>query len=166
MKLLHRYGIPSDKAVWDRMLEKYVSETNAQEKSKLLRGLASVKDPWLLYRLIEVCMWNIVEIYNYNPILYVSSQQLGRNETIIREQDYFSMLSYISYNRVGEPIVWDFVRNEWEYLVERFTLNDRYLGSLIPTITKKFATEMRLLEMKAFFQKYPDAGAGEQNRQV
>ena len=49
-----RYGIPSDKAVWDRMLEKYVSETNAQEKSKLLRGLASVKDPWLLYRLIEV----------------------------------------------------------------------------------------------------------------
>ena len=111
-------------------------------------------------------MWNIVDIYNYNPILYLSSQQLGRNETIIREQDYFSMLSYISYNLVGEPIVWDFVRNEWEYLVERFTLNDRYLGSLIPTITKKFATEMRLLEMKAFFQKYPEAGAGEQNRQV
>ena len=75
------------------------------------------------------------------------------------------MLSYISYNRVGEPIVWDFVRNEWEYLVERFTLNDRYLGSLIPTITKKFATEMRLQEMKDFFAKYPDAGAGEANRQ-
>ena len=56
VKLLHRYGIPSDKAVWDRMLEKYVSETNAQEKSKLLRGLASVKDPWLIYRLIEVHM--------------------------------------------------------------------------------------------------------------
>ena len=91
---------------------------------------------------------------------------MGRNETIIREQDYFSMLSYISYNRVGEPIVWDFVRNEWEYLVDRFTLNDRYLGSLIPTITKKFATEMRLQEMKDFFQKYPEAGAGEQNRQV
>ena len=90
---------------------------------------------------------------------------MGRNETIIREQDYFSMLSYISYNRVGEPIVWDFVRNEWEYLVDRFTLNDRYLGSLIPTITKKFATEMRLQEMKDFFQKYPEAGAGEQNRQ-
>ena len=75
------------------------------------------------------------------------------------------MLSYISYNRVGEPIVWDFVRNEWDYLVERFTLNDRYLGSLIPTITKKFATEMRLQEMKDFFAKYPDAGAGEANRQ-
>ena len=54
MNNFYRYGIPSDKAVWDRMLEKYVSETNAQEKSKLLRGLASVKDPWLLYRLIEV----------------------------------------------------------------------------------------------------------------
>ena len=39
------------------MLEKYVSETNAQEKSKLLRGLASVKDPWLLYRLIEVMIY-------------------------------------------------------------------------------------------------------------
>ena len=47
-------GIPSDMAVWDRMLDKYLTETNAQEKLKLLRGLASVKDPWMLYRLVQV----------------------------------------------------------------------------------------------------------------
>lgn len=48
--------------------------------------------------------------------------------------------------------------------MDRYTLNDRYLGSLIPSITKTFATETRLEEMKAFFAKYPEAGAGAMNR--
>ena len=46
----------------------------------------------------------------------------------VREQDYFTLLANISNNRIGEPIVWDFYRNEWKYLVDRFSLNDRLLG--------------------------------------
>ena len=53
---------------------------------------------------------------------------LARDISNVREQDYFTLLGMISNNRVGEPIVWDFYRNEWEYLVERFTLHDRLLG--------------------------------------
>ena len=53
---------------------------------------------------------------------------LARDISNVREQDYFTLLAMISNNRVGEPIVWDFYRNEWEYLVERFTLHDRLLG--------------------------------------
>lgn len=48
--------------------------------------------------------------------------------------------------------------------MKRYTLNDRYLGQLIPAITKSFATKTKLEEMKAFFEKYPDAGAGANNR--
>jgi len=70
----------------------------------------------------------------------------------------------ISENPDGTLLVWDWVRNNWNLLVERYTLNDRYLGQLIPAITKSFATETKLQEMKAFFAKYPDAGAGANNR--
>jgi hypothetical protein len=35
-------------------MEKYLAENNAQEKLKLLKGLTSVKDPWMLYRLLQV----------------------------------------------------------------------------------------------------------------
>jgi glutamyl aminopeptidase len=41
------------------------------------------------------------------------------------------------FHRVGESIVWDFFRNEWDYLVERFTLNDRLFGKTIQTITSR-----------------------------
>lgn len=70
-------------------------------------------------------------------------------------------------------------RQNWEYLVDRFTLNDRYLGSMISTISKTFSTETKLVEvnngirlnnnfvfmdlflkMEQFFAKYPEAGAG------
>jgi glutamyl aminopeptidase len=38
-------------------------------------------------------------------------------------------------------------RDEWQYLVRRFTLNDRYLGRLIPTITGTFKSEVKLREV-------------------
>lgn len=60
--------------------------------------------------------------------------------------------------------MWDWVRANWEFLVDRYTLNDRYLGSLIPAITTRFVTETKLNEMKAFFEKYPEAGAGVASR--
>ena len=54
--------------------------------------------------------------------------ELARDIGNVREQDYFTLLANISNNRIGEPIVWDFYRNEWNYLVDRFSLNDRLLG--------------------------------------
>ena len=46
--------------------------------------------------------------------------------------------------RIGEPIVWDFIRNEWDYLVERFTLNDRLFGKIMPTITSRYSNSVQI----------------------
>jgi glutamyl aminopeptidase len=145
-KVVYRYGMKAvgDQQVWRWMMETYKSESNAQEKLKLLLGLTATAEPWILSHLLE----------------------LARDEAIIRSQDYFTLLTYMSWNKVGEPIVWDFVRCSWQYLVERFTLNDRLLGRLIPSITEKFATPLRLEEMRTFFAKYPQAGAGENYRKI
>lgn len=85
---------------------------------------------------------------------------LAWNESYVRGQDYFNCLQYIAQNRVGEPLVWDYVRENWPRLVERFGINERYLGRLIPSITTRFATQTKLEEMEAFFAKYSEAGAG------
>ena len=37
-----------DQETWDWLFERYRNETNAQEKTKLLRGLSSIEIPWLL----------------------------------------------------------------------------------------------------------------------
>ena len=61
---------------------------------------------------------------------------------------------------IGNPIVWKFVREEWPNLVNRFSLNDRYLGRLPSYIASGYNTKLELEELNAFFAKYPDAGAG------
>ncbi|XP_019765987.2 glutamyl aminopeptidase isoform X2 [Dendroctonus ponderosae] len=137
--IVYKYGmVKAEESTWNKLLAVYQAETDATEKLKLINGLANVKNSLLLIRLLD----------------------LSKNETIVRSQDYFTVLGYISANPTGTDLVWDFVRQNWEYLVERFTLNDRYLGAMIRTITAKFATESKLLEMEEFFAKYPNAGAG------
>ena len=56
------------------------------------------------------------------------------------------------------------MQEEWTYLVERFTLNDRLFARLLPTVARGFSDQAKLDELKQHFAKYPEAGAGEQSR--
>ncbi|XP_017474764.1 PREDICTED: glutamyl aminopeptidase-like [Rhagoletis zephyria] len=123
---------------WNKMWELFVNESDASEKSKLMYGLSAVQVPWILSNYIN----------------------LAWDENNVRSQDYFTCLQYIAANPVGEPIVWDYVREHWPDLVNRFGLNERYLGNMIPSITSRFDKQTKLEEMEQFFAKYPEAGAG------
>lgn len=142
--LVYYYGMHhvGDEASWNIVFKKFVAESDAAEKLMLLRGLTAIRSVWILNKFITT----------------------ATDENYVRSQDFLNCLSAISENPLGTPLVWDWVRSNWDFLVNRYTLNDRYLGSLIPSITRTFATETRLEEMKAFFAKYPDAGAGAMNR--
>ncbi|XP_076628645.1 glutamyl aminopeptidase [Colletes latitarsis] len=143
-QLVYYYGMHDvgDEEAWNKMFKRFVAETDSTEKLKLMRGLAGIRSAWILNKFIAT----------------------ATDENYVRSQDFFGCLSAISGNPVGTPLVWDWVRSNWEFLVNRYTLNDRNLGSLIPEITKTFATETKLNEIQAFFAKYPDAGAGAMNR--
>lgn len=56
----------------------------------------------------------------------------------------------IAANRIGEGIVWDYVRGNWQNLVDRFGLNERYLGRMIPSICGRFNTDTKLEEVGLF----------------
>lgn len=139
--LVYYYGIrtSNDYKVWDKVFEIFAKEQDASEKSKLLSALGAVREPWILRKLIDLA---------------------SADETYVRKQDYFTVIGSISSNRNGEALVWDYVRENWPKMSERFGLNERNLGRMIPTITARFTTESKLNEMKDFFAKYPDAGAG------
>ncbi|XP_061441376.1 glutamyl aminopeptidase isoform X2 [Rhineura floridana] len=142
--LVYRYGMQNsgDEDAWNYMFQKYQNTTLAQEKEKLLYGLASVKNVTLLDRFLRHI----------------------KDTNLIRSQDVFTVLRYISYNSYGKTMVWDWVRLNWEYLVSRYTLNDRNLGNLVSRITGTFNTDLQLWQMEYFFEKYPNAGAGEASR--
>lgn len=139
-ELVYYYGMSTagNEERWFQMWDLFKAEPDAQEKAKLMYGLTGIQVPWILQRFVEY----------------------AEDESNIRSQDYFTALQQIAANRIGEPIVWDYVRSNWEQLVARFGINERYLGSMIPSITGRFNTELRLQEIRDFFAKYPEAGAG------
>ncbi|XP_064306187.1 glutamyl aminopeptidase [Phalacrocorax carbo] len=138
--LVYRYGMQNsgNESSWNYMFKKYQETSLAQEKEKLLYGLASVKNITLLDRYLK---------YIYNT-------------SLIKSQDVFTVLRYISYNTYGKTMAWDWIRLNWQYLVDRYTINDRNLGRIV-TITQNFNTELQLWQMENFFEKYPNAGAGQ-----
>ncbi|KAH8409850.1 hypothetical protein KR222_009892 [Zaprionus bogoriensis] len=143
--VIYYFGLQqvNTEAAWNKMYELYLAEADAQEKLKLMNGLAAIRVPWILQRYIT----------------------LATDESNVRRQDYFTLLGYISCNPIGQSLVWDHVREQWPQLVERFGINERNLGNLIPTITARFASQTKLEEMQQFFTKYPEAGAGTAARQ-
>ncbi|XP_006869398.1 PREDICTED: glutamyl aminopeptidase [Chrysochloris asiatica] len=141
--LVYRYGMQNsgNETSWNYTLEQYQKTSLAQEKEKLLYGLASVRNVTLLSRYLD----------------------LLKNTTLIKSQDVFTVIRYISYNSYGKNMAWNWIELNWEYLVNRFTLNDRNLGRIV-TIAESFNTELQLWQMESFFNKYPEAGAGEKPR--
>ncbi|XP_031232030.1 glutamyl aminopeptidase [Mastomys coucha] len=142
--LVYRYGMQNsgNEAAWNYTLEQYQKTSLAQEKEKLLYGLASVKDVTLLARYLEML----------------------KDPSIIKTQDVFTVIRYISYNRYGKSMAWNWIQLNWDYLVSRFTLNDRNLGRIV-TIAEPFNTELQLWQIQSFFAKYPNAGAGAKPRE-
>ncbi|XP_058150075.1 glutamyl aminopeptidase [Dasypus novemcinctus] len=141
--LVYRYGMQNsgNETSWNYTLEQYQKTSLAQEKEKLLYGLASVRNITLLSRYLD----------------------LLKDTTVIKTQDVFTVIRYISYNSYGKNMAWNWIQLNWEYLVNRYTLNDRNLGRIV-TIAEPFNTELQLWQIESFFAKYPEAGAGEKPR--
>ncbi|XP_059047382.1 glutamyl aminopeptidase-like [Achroia grisella] len=123
---------------WDKLWEILLKEEDVQEQAKLRHALSAPRDITILRKYL-ILAWD---------------------EKNIRGQDYLGVLHFISSNPSGEMLVWDEVRSNWPQLVDRFTLNSRYLGGLVTGITSSFNTKLKLDEMEAWFAKYPEAGAG------
>lgn len=142
--LVYRYGMQNsgNETSWNYTLEQYQKTSLAQEKEKLLYGLASVRDVTLLARYLEML----------------------KDPNVIKTQDVFTVIRYISYNPYGKSMAWNWIQLNWDYLVNRFTINDRNLGRIV-NIAEPFNTELQLWQMESFFAKYPNAGAGAQPRE-
>ncbi|XP_050068401.1 glutamyl aminopeptidase-like [Anopheles maculipalpis] len=138
--VVYTYGIQSGVSVadWDKVLQRFRDENDANEKTKLMVALASYPDQRTMRRFLE----------------------LSWDTALVRTQDQLSCIQYIAANRHGEQAAWEHVRENWPRLVARFGIGERNLGRMIPSITGRFTTQARLYELEDFFGRYPEAGAG------
>ncbi|KTF93522.1 hypothetical protein cypCar_00036697 [Cyprinus carpio] len=117
---------------WDFGWQMFKNSTIAAEAEKLLYGLSCTKEPWLLNRYLE---------YSIDP-------------NLIRKQDITYAIVYIADNVIGQPLVWDFFRANWEYITKNFEDGPFFFGGLIKGITKKFSTEFELQQLQRFQEDF------------
>ncbi|XP_078532219.1 glutamyl aminopeptidase isoform X2 [Lissotriton helveticus] len=112
--LVYRYAMKNsgNETSWNYMFQEYQTTTLAQEKDKLMYGLASVNSIPLLDRYLN---------YLYNT-------------SLIKSQDLFTVLGYISQNKYGKIMAWDWVRLNWDFLVSRYVTIAIYQCALSSTL--------------------------------
>lgn len=42
-----------------------------------------------------------------------------KDENVVRSQDLFTIVRYVSYNPLGQSMAWDWTTLNWDYLVNR-----------------------------------------------
>lgn len=89
-----KYGAEME---WEFLYERFLKATVSSEKEIILSALGCSREPWILRRYLERSM----------------SDKYG-----VRKQDVFRVFAAISANIIGQPIAFDFIRENWKRMKE------------------------------------------------
>ncbi|XP_066504679.1 alanyl (membrane) aminopeptidase b, tandem duplicate 1 isoform X2 [Hoplias malabaricus] len=123
---------------WNFAWQMFQNANIASEAEKLRAALACSTTPWVLNRYLE---------FTLNPKL-------------IRKQDATSTIIYIANNVVGQPLAWDFVRANWEYIFNEYGGGSFSFSNLINGVTKRFSTQFELKQLEQFRDDNSGVGFG------
>ncbi|KAK2867019.1 hypothetical protein Q8A67_025136 [Cirrhinus molitorella] len=123
---------------WDFAWQEFEKATVASEKDKLRAAMTCATEPWLLNRYLQ---------YTLDP-------------NKIRKQDATSTITSIASNVVGQPLAWDFVRANWEYIFTQYGAGSFAFADLIDGITKRLSTPFELQQLIQFRDDYAHIGFG------
>uniref|UniRef100_A0A0A9ZCF5 Glutamyl aminopeptidase n=1 Tax=Lygus hesperus TaxID=30085 RepID=A0A0A9ZCF5_LYGHE len=130
--IILRFGAPengySDQE-WLKLWKMFQDEKKSLEKKKLLAVMASVGNDTQL-----------------TSILY----SIKTDEVSIDDHGFFTVLYEMATTRLGCRRVWDFVRNNWTYLTERFSPTDSRLFLLFPHMAQLFDQDSQSEELMEF----------------
>lgn len=120
---------------WSFLLSKYVSLGSEAEKNKILEALASSEDVRKLYWLMKKSL----------------------DGDLIRTQKLSFIIRTVARHFPGHLLAWDFVKENWSKLVQKFHLGSYTIQSIVAGSTHLFATKAHLSEVQAFFENQSEA---------
>uniref|UniRef100_G1RWG3 Leucyl-cystinyl aminopeptidase n=1 Tax=Nomascus leucogenys TaxID=61853 RepID=G1RWG3_NOMLE len=135
MTAVFKVGVKTDKG-WSFLLSKYISIGSEAEKNKILEALASSEDVRKLYWLMKSSL-NGDNIPNTEAVSLSLEQWVG----------HFP----------GHLLAWDFVKENWNKLVQKFHLGSYTIQNIVAGSTYLFSTKTHLSEVQAFFENQSEA---------
>uniref|UniRef100_UPI0037E80419 endoplasmic reticulum aminopeptidase 2 n=1 Tax=Semicossyphus pulcher TaxID=241346 RepID=UPI0037E80419 len=128
-KTVYSVGAQDDHG-WASLLHTYKVSLSAAQKSKILFALTCSNDINKLHRLLE----------------------LGLEGKVIRSQDLSTLILLVSRNPRGHHIAWNFVKKNWDTLVQKFQLGSFCIRNIIIGTTGHFSSPEELTEVQLFFE--------------
>ncbi|XP_042546730.1 endoplasmic reticulum aminopeptidase 1 [Dipodomys spectabilis] len=122
---------------WDFLYNKYQSSLSSTEKSQIEFALCTSQNR-------EKLQWLLDESFKGD---------------IIKTQEFPHILTLIGRNSVGYPLAWQFLRENWNELVQKFELGSSSLAHMVLGTTNQFSTRTRLEEVKEFFSSLKENGS-------
>ncbi|XP_036166331.1 leucyl-cystinyl aminopeptidase isoform X3 [Myotis myotis] len=120
---------------WSFLLSKYISIGSEAEKNKILEALASSEDVRKLYWLMKTSL----------------------SGDTIRTQKLSFVIRTVGRHFPGHLLAWDFVKENWNKLVQKFHLGSYTIQSIVAGSTHLFSTKAHLSEVQAFFENQSEA---------
>uniref|UniRef100_A0A7N6ADK8 Aminopeptidase n=1 Tax=Anabas testudineus TaxID=64144 RepID=A0A7N6ADK8_ANATE len=115
---------------WASLLHEYNISLSAAQKAKILFALTCSRDTNKLQRLLE----------------------LGLEGKVIRLQDLSSLILMVARNPQGYHLAWDFVKENWDSLVQKLQLGSFCIRNIIIGTTGQFTSPEELAEVQLFFE--------------
>ncbi|MBZ3882683.1 Endoplasmic reticulum aminopeptidase 1 [Sciurus carolinensis] len=122
---------------WDFLYSKYQSSLSSIEKSQIEFALCTSQNK-------EKLQWLLDQSFKGD---------------IIKTQDFPHILILIARNPVGYPLAWQFLRENWNKLVQKFELGSSSIAHMVIGTTSQFSTRTRLEEVKGFFSSLKENGS-------
>jgi puromycin-sensitive aminopeptidase len=128
-------GQEGDENTYEMLWDHYKRAELAEEKLRFLRSLTRFKQPELLQRTLETA--------------------LGPD---VRLQDSVGVIGGVAGNRIGRPMAWKFLQDNWDEIDRRYGSGGFGIMSLVG-LTGGFTTLDRAAEVEAFFAEHPAPSA-------
>ncbi|KAJ8005705.1 hypothetical protein DPEC_G00120690 [Dallia pectoralis] len=121
---------------WESLLGAYRHTTYDAEKRKILRALASTQDT-------RQITWILRE---------------GLEGGIFQTQELPLVIRTMCDGFAGHLFVWNFVKENWDKIIEKFPVGSYSIQSIIESTTSQFSTRTHLDEVQGFFLSLKDRG--------
>ncbi|CAB1319877.1 unnamed protein product [Coregonus sp. 'balchen'] len=83
----------------------------------------------------------------------------GLEGGIIHTQELPLVISTVSDRFAGHLFVWDFVKESWDRIIEKFPVGSYPIQSIIKSTTSQFSTQTHLEEVQGFFSRLKERGS-------
>ncbi|XP_062873688.1 leucyl-cystinyl aminopeptidase [Trichomycterus rosablanca] len=135
MKAVYSVGAQTEDG-WTTLLESYKHSVYDSEKRKILEALSSTQD-------VRKAVWIL---------------RAGLDGTI-QTPELPLVISRVSEHFAGHLYAWDFVKENWDELTQKFPIGSFPLQRIIMSTTGQFSTKMHLEEVESFFSSLKERGS-------